>query len=295
MDSIFGEIALLPFRSAYQSDPRLLWLHVLSESGIALAYLSFPVLLVLFLRQRRDTPYLGLFRMFALFSALGGATHVVAILEIWRPIYWAEGMLQAMAAVVSIATVVMLAQVLPKIVRRSSPIADTLTALPNRLLFVDRVGLATSRIKRQNRDMFAVLSVDIDRFKRVNDTLGHDFGNKLLIRVARRLHRAVRPVDTVARFGGDAFIVLLERVDGPLYAKNAALRMISELQRPFPFGDVEVKISACIGIVVSDGTAGAEELIRAADEAMYRAKARGRGAIELYDERRLSVPQGIAN
>jgi diguanylate cyclase (GGDEF)-like protein len=282
MSAGFG--GFFPFGAAFQWNPDLMRLHALSEAGIALAYLSFPILLVIFLNQRRDTPYLRLFLMFALFSALGGATHVVAIIEIWKPIFWADGLLKALTAVVSIATVIMLAPILPKLMKLSNPIVDSLTALPNRLLFVDRVGLASARIKRENRELLAVLFIDIDDFKRVNGSLGYDLGNQLLIRVAKRLNRTVRAIDTVARFGGDEFILLLERVDGPLYAKGVARRIISELERPFPFGEVNVQISASVGIVISDGTDSPADLISAADAAMYRAKQNQRGGVEIYDK-----------
>jgi diguanylate cyclase (GGDEF)-like protein len=141
--------------------------------------------------------------------------------------------------------------------------------------------------------MLAVLFVDLDGFKRVNDSLGNEVGNQLLVRVANRLNRTVRTVDTVARFGGDEFILLLERIEGPLYAKAVARRVISELQRPFPFGEVNVQISASIGIVLSDGTETPEDLIAAADSAMFRAKQNQHGTFELYDKS--WQPTAVAN
>jgi diguanylate cyclase (GGDEF)-like protein len=273
-----------PFGAAFHWDPGLVWLHASAEAGIALAYLAFPVLLAIFLSRKRETPYMSLFVTFALFGALGGAVHLVAIIEIWKPIFWTGAVLEALTALVSIATVVMLAPVLPKLMKLSNPIVDSLTALPNRLLFVDRVGLASARIKRENHELLAVLLLDIDGFKRVNDSLGFEAGDQLLVRVAKRLNHAVRAIDTVARFGGDEFVLLLERVEGPLYAKGVARRIISELERPFPFGEVNVQISASVGIVISDGTDTPDDLIGAADAAMYRAKQSHGGTFELYDK-----------
>jgi diguanylate cyclase (GGDEF)-like protein len=288
--------SFLPFGASYHWDPGLVWLHAISESALALAYLSFPVVVAIYLIRRRETPYLKLFVMFGLFSALGAATHAVGLVEIWQPIFWAGGVIEALAAVVSIATVVMLAPVLPKLMKLSNPIVDSLTALPNRLLFHDRVKLAIARIKRERRELLAILVVDIDGFKKVNDSLGHELGNQLLVRVAKRLDRSVRPIDTVARFGGDEFIVLLERVEGPLYAKGVARRMISELERPFPFGEVNVQISASVGIVISDGSESPDELICAADAAMYRAKQTKAGSFELYDKTwNARAPGSVAN
>jgi diguanylate cyclase (GGDEF)-like protein len=231
--------------------------------------------------------------MFGAFIALGGVTHVIAIVNIWHPIYWVDGLVKAATAIVSVLTAITLAPILPKLIKLPNPILDGLTSLPNRLLFIDRLQLAMARMKRENRDMLAVLFVDLDGFKRVNDSLGNEVGNQLLVRVANRLNRTVRTVDTVARFGGDEFILLLERIEGPLYAKAVARRVISELQRPFPFGEVNVQISASIGIVLSDGTETPEDLIAAADSAMFRAKQNQHGTFELYDKS--WQPTAVAN
>ena len=271
----------------------LLWLNVVSDALIALAYFSLPILIAISLFRRRDTPYIWTFVMFGVFIALGGVTHVIAIINIWQPIYWVDGFVKAATAIVSVLTAVTLAPILPKLIKLPNPIHDGLTSLPNRLLFVDRLQLAMARMKRENRDMLAVLFVDLDGFKRVNDSLGHDVGNQLLVRVAKRLNHTVRNVDTVARFGGDEFMLLLERIEGPLYAKAIARRIISELQRPFPFGEVNVQISASIGIVLSDGTESPEDIIAAADSAMFRAKQNERGTFELYDKS--WVPAAVAN
>ncbi len=274
-------------------QPGVLWLDVVSDALIALAYFSIPVLIAISLYRRRDTPYISTFVMFGVFIALGGVTHVMTIVNVWHPIYWVDGFVKVATAGVSLLTAFTLAPILPKLIKLPNPILDGLTSLPNRLLFVDRLQLAMARMKRENRDMLAVLFVDLDGFKRVNDSLGNDLGNQLLVRVAKRLNRTVRTADTVARFGGDDFVLLLERIEGPLYAKAIARRIISELQRPFPFGEVNVQISASIGIVISDGSESPEDLIAAADSAMYRAKQNERGTFEMYDKS--WQPAAVAN
>jgi diguanylate cyclase (GGDEF)-like protein len=223
------------------------------------------------------------FALVSIFIVLGATTHVLAILNVWLPLALLDGIVKAMTAIAAIVTVVVLAPLLPKLTKLPSPIADSLTSLPNRLLFVDRVGLALARMKRENRELLAILLVDLDGFRRVNDSLGHAVGDQLLVRVAKRLGKVVRAADTVARSGGDEFILLVERVEGPLYAKGVARRIISELERPFPFGEVQIALTASIGIVISDGSEGPEDLVAAAEASMCRAKELHRGGFELDD------------
>ena len=161
---------------------------------------------------------------------------------------------------------------------------DSLTGLPNRVLFVDRLEMTLARVERRAAQV-AVLFIDLDGFKLVNDRLGHEAGDELLREVARRLSQAVRPSDSVARFGGDEFTVLVEG-----YASEAQVLMIAEriraaLDEPF---DLAVRgaatIGSSIGIAVASGPgADPEALIREADAAMYRAKRAGGGRQELYD------------
>ena len=261
----------------------LLWLHVASDAVIAVAYFSIPVMLAVLVSRRRDMPYRPVFAMVSVFIVLGATTHVLAILNVWLPLALHDGIVKAMTAIAAIVTAVVLAPLLPKLTTLPSPIADSLTSLPNRLLFVDRVGLALARMKRENRELLAILLVDIDDFRRVNDALGHSVGDQLLVRVAKRLEKVTRSADTVARCGGDEFIVLVERIEGPLYAKGVARRIISALERPFPFGEVRVALTASIGIVISDGSEGAEGLVAAAEAATRRAKELHRGGFDLDD------------
>jgi diguanylate cyclase (GGDEF)-like protein/PAS domain S-box-containing protein len=161
---------------------------------------------------------------------------------------------------------------------------DGLTGLPNRALFLDRLEVALTRAKRR-RSNVAVLFLDLDRFKVINDSLGHEPGDRLLAAVARRLEGALRPEDTVARFGGDEFTVLCEDLGADIEPVGIAERINRSLATPFSLDDREVFLSASIGIAVANSEqASGEALMRDADAAMYRAKERGRARIEVFDE-----------
>lgn len=161
---------------------------------------------------------------------------------------------------------------------------DALTGLPNRVLFMDRLSNAISLEKRRRNYSFAVLFFDFDRFKLVNDSLGHSVGDQLLIAIARRLEKYLRVGDTVARLGGDEFTILLEDIKDNSVATNIADRLQEELTRPFNLSGHEVFTSASIGIALSTiGYDHPEDLLRDADIAMYRAKASGKARYEVFD------------
>ncbi|MGI0488751.1 EAL domain-containing protein [Pantanalinema rosaneae CENA516] len=161
---------------------------------------------------------------------------------------------------------------------------DALTDLPNRALFMDRLGRSLERHKRNPDDLFAVLFLDLDRFKIVNDSLGHVVGNHLLIEIARRLQTCIRSEDTVARLGGDEFVILLEAIDYPSDATRVAERIQQELARPFDLNGHEMFVTVSIGIaLISAEYEQPEEMLRDADTAMYRAKALGKSRYELFD------------
>ena len=159
---------------------------------------------------------------------------------------------------------------------------DALTGLPNRRLFVERIGHALGRSTRQG-NWVAVLFMDLDGFKVVNDSLGHNVGDVLLTVVAQRLGRCLRPQDTLARFGGDEFVVLIEVVGDPAEAVRVAERITQELRKPFTLDDRELYAAASIGISLGHAkTHSPEGLLREADTAMYRAKEKGSG-YEVFD------------
>lgn len=161
---------------------------------------------------------------------------------------------------------------------------DALTGLPNRALFMDRLGRLMERARRHSGHQFAVLFLDLDRFKVVNDSLGHALGDLLLISVAERLRIALRATDTVARLGGDEFTILLE-IDHLADAVRTAERIQEALRVPFRVGENEIFTTASIGIALSvTGYERPHDVLRDADIAMYRAKSRGRGIHEVFDK-----------
>jgi diguanylate cyclase (GGDEF)-like protein/PAS domain S-box-containing protein len=160
---------------------------------------------------------------------------------------------------------------------------DALTGLPNRALFLDRLEHALRRTRRRPGRV-AVLFVDLDRFKLINDSFGHAAGDRLLCDVAARMDEALRPSDTIARFGGDELVVLCEDLDGEVGARTIADRIATLFEEPFVVEDGEAFLQASVGIAVAGASARAEDLIRDADAAMYRAKERGRARVEVFDE-----------
>ena len=160
---------------------------------------------------------------------------------------------------------------------------DSLTGLPNRVLFVDRLEMALAGLARRSSQV-AVLFLDLDGFKLVNDRLGHEAGDELLTEIARRLSQVMRPSDTVARFGGDEFTVLAEGYTSEAQVVATAERIRTALSEPFLLEAGEATIGTSIGIALASGTGtDAEPLIREADAAMYRAKRAGGSRHELYD------------
>jgi diguanylate cyclase (GGDEF)-like protein/PAS domain S-box-containing protein len=161
---------------------------------------------------------------------------------------------------------------------------DALTDLPNRALLVDRLQHAIHRAKRNENYLFAVLFLDLDRFKVINDSLGHMLGDQLLVIIAQRLSHCIRPGDTVARLGGDEFVVLLEDIKDLSSVTSVANRIQQDLGKPFSLGGHDVFTTASIGIALSAmGYDRSEDLLRDADTAMYWAKAQGRARYEIFN------------
>src|SRR5581483_10066772 len=161
---------------------------------------------------------------------------------------------------------------------------DPLTSLPNRALFMDRLQHALTRTERRG-ERLAVLFLDLDRFKVVNDSMGHGVGDQLLIGVSQRLSACLRPEDTIARLGGDEFAILLEDVKDDKGPTSVADRLTAELQQPFACEGREVVITVSIGIAMSTARRTTpEDILRDADLAMYHAKSKGKARYEIFDK-----------
>ncbi|MBW4623444.1 MAG: EAL domain-containing protein [Cyanosarcina radialis HA8281-LM2] len=161
---------------------------------------------------------------------------------------------------------------------------DALTGLPNRTLLTERIETLLKRSQRHEGYLFAILFIDLDRFQVINDSLGHELGDRLLIEIAQKLETTIRTTDTIARLGGDEFVILLDSIGDVNDAIRVAERISQELKAPLQLGESEVSIAASIGIVLSSSDyEQAIELLRDADIAMYRAKEKGKACYEVFD------------
>ena len=166
---------------------------------------------------------------------------------------------------------------------RYQALHDLLTDLPNRQLFVDRLQQALKRTKRREGTRVAVLFLDVDDFKVINDSLGHELGDRLLVAVGERLRRSLRPEDTLARFGGDEFTILLEDMKTPKDVIRIIKRIVRKFETPFVLDERELFVTVSIGVALgTDDLKAPEDLLRDADIAMYRAK-RGTAVYEVFD------------
>ncbi len=159
---------------------------------------------------------------------------------------------------------------------------DGLTGLPNRILFTDRVEMALARVKRRSATL-GLLYFDLDGFKRINDSLGHDAGDEVLVAVADRVRSVLRPADTLARFGGDEFTVLSEEIVSPGDLGGIARRIAAVVAEPVALGVGMAHVSASIGVALAAEDSTSESLVREADAAMYLAKQSGGGRYEVFD------------
>jgi diguanylate cyclase (GGDEF)-like protein len=160
---------------------------------------------------------------------------------------------------------------------------DQLTGLPSRVLFLEQLKRALSRVNREPNYRFAVLFLDCDRFKVVNDSLGHHIGDRLLVAIAQRLEQLLRPGDVISRLGGDEFAILIENMHSLFEVETIARRLNKELEKPFALEGNTVYTSASIGISFnSETTLNPEDLLRDADNAMYRAKALGKSQYTVF-------------
>ena len=206
----------------------------------------------------------------------------VLVIQSMRPRKFAAGDIDFLQSLANVLADALERQAVEDAIRERA-VHDPLTGLPNRVLFVDRLEHALARLGRQ-RSLAAILFLDLDHFKLVNDSLGHQVGDELLAAAAPRLKHALRGSDTVARFGGDEFGILLEDIASERDAIDTAERIAATFARPFVLSGSEHFVTTSIGIALATGGERADELIRDADAAMYRAKDRGRARYEVFDE-----------
>jgi diguanylate cyclase (GGDEF)-like protein len=200
-------------------------------------------------------------------------------LDLWEPLA---------VAVLDTLVVMRVARLFRRRVRAEASLShqalhDALTGLPNRVLFLDRAELALTRSTR-NGTTSALLFLDLDRFKVVNDSMGHRTGDQLLVDVAARLSGCARAGDTVARFGGDEFAILCENLTDERAAMTMAARVVAALEPSFAIETESVVMTASIGVAISRPGCTADDLLRDADAAMYRAKDNGRDRFEMFDD-----------
>ncbi|MDD4953154.1 MAG: EAL domain-containing protein, partial [Desulfovibrionaceae bacterium] len=162
---------------------------------------------------------------------------------------------------------------------------DALTSLANRTLSLDRIRQAMERAKRRERHCFAVVFMDLDRFKAINDSLGHRYGDMVLMETARRILNCVRSLDTVSRYGGDEFVLLLDELSSPAEAIRIVRRIRDSVAEPYVLDDKEALTSASFGVVFGPALGRAEDLVQDAGTAMHRAKGSGRNRIKVFNSR----------
>ena len=173
---------------------------------------------------------------------------------------------------------------------------DALTGLPNRALFMDRLRLATERARRRKDQIYAVLFLDLDGFKAINDSLGHIVGDQLLIQISRRMKACLRTTDTIARLGGDEFTILLEDLSDERESLRIVERLQKDLAQPFRLGASDIQVTASIGVTWSNPKyERPEEVLRDADMAMYRAKSSGKACYQLFAKERHAPQLEVTN
>lgn len=245
---------------------------LIDESGRLLAVDQYPVNQVIATQAPLNNYVAGI--------QLGASTGTVWVLVNAFPVFDEQEALQRVVVTFNDITERKLAE--EKL--RHQALHDVLTNLPNRTLLIERLNHAIHQARRQPQSRFAVLFIDLNRFKVINDSLGHTIGDQLLMKVAQILLDQVRNVDTVARLGGDEFVILLEQVQSPQEVIHVVERIQAELQSPMTLMGYTMFTSASIGIALSNDTyQQGQEILRDADNAMYRAKAKGESNYEIFD------------
>ncbi len=256
------------------SQPQFLFFQ--SCSSLVIAYLIW---------KKRGKPDASGFRLLAVLFGIAGVTEQIEMLPAVRSLEMVDLILPTMLGLGMVIALV-------EDQREASTLAaqqvehlayhDPLTGLPNRALFFDRLVIATAEARRHHHQI-AVFFLDIDRFKQINDSLGHSTGDALLRSLSARIRRCLREEDTLARFGGDEFALLAPQISAPEDAARIARKLLDEIRKPFDLAGHTLVVTCSLGISMSpsDGE-DAETLVRNADTAMYRAKEQGRDCYQLY-------------
>lgn len=293
--------------------PELLLLHVGGDILTVLAYMSIPVALICLVKARKDLRFDRIFMMFAAFIFFCGLTHLLGIINVWHGYYYIHGVVKALTGIISVITAVMLWRLLPQIIslpgrselrdkvaelqqaearlalmnqsleqqvaQRTAELAkmattDELTGLLNRREIMRLLQQEMARAKRYN-EPFSLLLIDIDFFKKINDSLGHLTGDKVLSETAATLQQALRSSDRIGRFGGEEFVVLL-----PVTADDAALDLAERLRKEVA-GCCNAELAGqtltvSIGVASLAANDDVSSLLNRADMALYQAKTAGR-------------------
>lgn len=304
-------------------QPDLLMLHVGGDLAIGLAYFAIPLAVTRIVKKRDDLEFDRVFLMFAMFIFLCGVTHLIAVVNIWHGYYYLEGVTKIITALVSIATAIMVWRLLPKAIALPSraqimenynllqnaeqdlleanrllevrveqrtkelkklTVTDPLTGIKNRRGLIDQLDTELARCRRYQHTVSALM-VDLDNFKSINDKYGHATGDAVLIAAASVMEKLARSVDTVGRYGGEEFLIILPEtaLDG---ARHLGERLCESIARePVNTTKGEIYFSCSIGVAEVDNTYDAAILLKAVDEAMYAAKHRGKNRVVAADQK----------
>lgn len=312
--SILFDTSMMPHGHCYLWNDNLVNLHVISDLLIAVSYFTIPVALTTLVRKREDLQFNYIFLFFALFIFACGATHVIAIYNVWNGAYWLSGTFKAIAAVASVVTAILVWPLIPKALalpsnaslislneklikevqanqrlsaeleglmleREAQATHDPLTLLLNRRGFDERWVVDYAVAKRSGIPPL-LLMVDLDHFKRVNDQYGHTVGDSVLLAVAGVMRDSLRVSDVLARFGGEEFVVVLPstQLEEGLFVAERLRTDIERSTIQSENGD-EISITCSIGLVEHPLDQPLNVGLKRADELLYQAKAAGRNRV----------------
>lgn len=284
-------LALMPHGTCFFWNVPLTALHVTADALTGFAYLSIPLILYLH-RQHVSPGARPLLMLFVAFIFSCGVGHLLSMWNIWHADYWLEGTEKLITAVVSIYTVVCLYQWLPNLLQTQKALEETtemartdpLTGLANRRGLVTAIAAAMPQLQTQGL-CHALLLLDLDNFKQVNDIAGHPVGDRVLRHVAELLRNNTRLLDTSARMGGDEFAVFLPGCPLPQALDIAErLRMAVALLNQDTTIPRSVELSVSIGLAVTEQVQSDEEFYALADKALYHSKRRGKNCVSCFDD-----------